>query len=206
MFNGLPILVVQLLHFLQFARVSVILSDELCCDLNWLGGVNLEIGAWTEELLVSKTIRLHIAAILVTDTLESVTGCIVTAVNTFTLSLSVSLARVHGESRAVLVRLPDVNLSAATSVLAGSRVGVGGTWLPTFNIGLTIDELEIVWALGITIPSAILGTSISILCLAAVSIHLHKVQGSIKATIQLGIIHSVRELFVLQLEEHVGFL
>merc|ERR1712216_858055 len=100
----------------------------------------------------------------------------------------------HCKSSVVLVGLPNVDLSAATPILASSRVGVGCTRLPTLNIGLTIDELEIVGALGITISSAILGTSISIFCLATICIHLHKVQSTIEATTQLGIIHCVREL------------
>jgi hypothetical protein len=120
MFNGLAILMVKLLHFFQLARVGVVLCDELRCDLNWLGSVNLKIGAWAKEFLLSKTIRLHVAPVLVTDALESITRSIVTTVDTFTASLPVSLARMHCKSSVVLVGLPNVDLSAATPILASS--------------------------------------------------------------------------------------
>jgi len=203
MFNGLTILMVNLLHLNELARVSVVLCDELCCDLNRLGGVNLEVGTRTKKVLHTKTIGLHVTTILVADALESLTGCIIAAISSFASGLAATFARVHGEGRAVLVGLPNIDLRAAAPELAGSSIWVGVAWLPTFHIGLTIDELEIMRALSITITHAIFGTSISILGLATISIHLHKIQSTIEATIQFGIIHGVGELLVLQLEEHV---
>merc|ERR1719440_2548839 len=46
----------------------------------------------------------------------------------------------------------------------------------------------------------------TVLALATVSFHLHKVKRTIESTIKVGIIHSVGELLVLQLEELVGVL
>jgi len=203
MFNGLTILMVKLLHLLELARVGVVLCDELCCDLNRLGGVNLEVGTRTKKVLHTKTIGLHVTTILVADALESLTGCIVATISSFASGLTATFAGVHGEGRAVFVGLPNIDLRAAGSILASSSVCVSFTWLPAFHIGLAINELEVVRALSITVTHAIFGTSISILRLATISIHLHKIQSTIETTIQFGIIHSVGELLVLQLEEHV---
>merc|ERR1712086_532514 len=82
-------------------------------------------------------------------------------------------------------------------------VRISSTWFPTFRIGLTIDELQVMGALGITVSSTILGTSTSIFGFTSICIHLHEIQSAVDSTIKLGIIHSVSELLVLQLEEHV---
>jgi hypothetical protein len=111
---------------------------------------------------------------------------------------------VQGESGADLVGLPNIDLSAAGAILAVSCIGVSGTGLPTFRISFTIDELQITGALGITVAESILGTSISVLALATISFHLHKVKRTVESTVKVGIIHSVSEFLVLQLEELVG--
>ena len=43
MFNHLAILGVEFLHLHKFAMVTAIIRDELCCDLDWLGAVDLEV-------------------------------------------------------------------------------------------------------------------------------------------------------------------
>merc|ERR1711998_398681 len=112
------ILDVELPHFLEFAIVGAILSDELSCDSDWLCGVNRVFGSRTIELGVAQTVGLNVAAVLVTDTLKSLTLGVVAAIDTMAASLPLNLAGVHGESSAVLVCLPDVNLSAAGSIFA----------------------------------------------------------------------------------------
>ena len=42
-FNHLAILGVEFLHLHKFAMVTAIIRDELCCDLDWLGAVDLEV-------------------------------------------------------------------------------------------------------------------------------------------------------------------
>jgi len=76
--NGLAILCVELLYLRQRATIGSITRDELSRHLNWLARVNLEIRTWTKEALVSKTVRLHVATILVAHTLVSVRTVVAT--------------------------------------------------------------------------------------------------------------------------------
>merc|ERR1719230_354302 len=61
-------------------------------------------------------------------------------------------------------------------------------------------------ALGITVTQTMRCTSVRVLALATISVHLHKIQGTIQSTSQFGIIDSVGELLVLQLEELVSIV
>jgi hypothetical protein len=138
-FNLLAILDVELPHFLEFARVSAVFSDELSGDSNWLCAVTCVFGTRTEEFCVSKTVGLNVATILVTDAIESLALGIVTTILAMAASLSFHFARVHGESSAVPVRLPDVNFRAAGSVVAKACIVIGVAGLPVFDVGLTLD-------------------------------------------------------------------
>ena len=83
-----------------------------------------------------------------------------------------------------LVGLPDIDLSAASAILASACVWVSVTWASSFQIGFTIDELEVVESLNITISQTHLGNSIAVLAFACIGFHLRKVQGNVQTTIQ----------------------
>lgn len=67
---------------------------------------------------------------------------------------------------------------------------------------LTIDELQIMRTLGITVTSTISSTSLigGVLGHTTISIHLHEIQCSIQSTWQLAHIYIKSELLVLQVE------
>ena len=70
--NGPATLRVELADFLEFARVSAILSDELSGDCERLRGVHFELWTRSTECLMAKTHALNVKAILVTDILETI--------------------------------------------------------------------------------------------------------------------------------------
>merc|ERR1712032_342838 len=104
-------------------------SDELGCDSDWLRAVNLEVRTRAKKVLVAQTVGLHVAPVLVAQTLESV--CAVVATICARASLLHTLrAGMHRVCSTDLVCFPDVNFCAATSILSSSCIGVGLTWLP----------------------------------------------------------------------------
>merc|ERR1711953_1421216 len=72
MLNGLTILRVKLLYFHKLTVVCAVIRDELGCHSDRLRRINLELRPWPEEILVAKTVRLNVTAILVTETLETI--------------------------------------------------------------------------------------------------------------------------------------
>ena len=127
---------------------------------------------------------LDVATILVTDTLESVCTKVATICARASESLFVSVASVHGESHGDFVCLPQINLSAACSILAFAGILICFGWHPTLNVGTAMGPLHVVRALSITVASPILGTShvtvLGILALATIIVHLYEVHGPIE--------------------------
>merc|ERR1719361_116404 len=154
--------------------ISAVVGDELRGDCDRFGCVNLEVGTRAKKLLVAQSIRLNVTSILVAQALETI-WAIVTTISTFTPSLALSGAGMHGVCSADGICLPDVDFCATTTILACASIDIGFAWLPILHVGLTIDEFQIMWALCITISKAILCTCIAVLALATISIHLHKV-------------------------------
>ena len=144
-----------------------------------------------------ETVGLHVTPILVTDTLETISPI----VSTISPSASIILlgTSMHRESCGDAVGFPQINFSAARSILARSSIGVSLRWLPVLHIGLAINEFDVMRALSITIPCSILGTSSTERTLATILLHLHKVQSTIQTTPKLGIIDGDSELLVLEI-------
>merc|ERR1712216_182397 len=116
--DSLAILLVELPHLRKLAVVGTIVGDELSGHSNGLGAIDLEIGPWTEEVVRAQPVWLDVATVLVAQAAEAILT-IVAAVNTLAASLLARRARVHSVGHGHLVCLPDVDLRAATSVLAG---------------------------------------------------------------------------------------
>merc|ERR1719453_1509497 len=77
------ILLIELPHFDKLAVIGAIVGDELCGHCDRLSAVNLEVGAWTIEVVRAQPVRLNVTTILVTNAAETVLA-IVTTVNTLT--------------------------------------------------------------------------------------------------------------------------
>ena len=203
---------------------GVVGGDELRHDGDLLAGVDRLAGA--EEGLVAHAVGVEVASVLVADALVSRSW--VTAVRALAADESVALAGVGSVRRGVLVGLPDVHLSAAGSVAARAGVYIIGRRSPVENVGLltvlvgvsglrswvldgksaylAVDELHVVWALGIAVSSSVLGTSLVawVLGHSSISIHLREVQSTVESARKVGHVNVEGELVVLQLEGLVG--
>jgi hypothetical protein len=80
--DGVPVLGIYLLHFFHWAVVGTVRSDELRGDGHWLRGVNGEFGSWSIEIGGSKTMRLNVTAIFVTDAIEAIDANVIFRVTT----------------------------------------------------------------------------------------------------------------------------
>merc|ERR1719393_1051122 len=74
------------------------------------------------------------------------------------------------------VGLPHVMLGAAGAVVTKVSIGVSCLRSPIPDVGLTVDPLEVMGTLSITVTCAVLSTSIAVLGFAAISIHMNKVE------------------------------
>lgn len=186
---------------------GTISSVELGYDGEFLGGVHLEVWTWTEEVLDTDSEWVEVTTVLVTDTIESlVTG---TAVSWVLASvLAISLAWMGGESRGDLVGLPDIHLGAAGSPLTLPGIWIRWRWVPSENISLTINILDILWALSITVSSSVSGTSLVlwVLARASIGVHLNEVEGTVETAWHVGHIDVESELLILELEHFISIL
>ena len=112
----------------------------------------------------------------------------------------------HSVGRAYFVGFPDVNLRAAAPILAATSIDIRFTGIPIVIVGFTIDELHVMRALSITVAKAKFGASIALLALATIPVHLDKVQSTIEATIEVGVVHGVCELLVFQMEMLISII
>lgn len=92
---------------------------------------------------------VEIASVLVADTAIAVVA--ITALITRALGDAVVLAGMGSVGSGDRVGLPDIHLRAAGAVFAGSGVLVVVGWVPALDVGLTVDELDVVGALGIAV-------------------------------------------------------
>jgi len=139
--DSLAILLVELPHLRELAVVGTIVGDELSGHSDGLGAIDLEIGAWTEEVVRAEPVWLDIATVLVAQTAEAILT-IVAAVNTLAASLLAGRAGVHGVGHGHLVCLPDVDLvqqlpylpvPAFTSVSLGTQPSMLASPLMNFK-------------------------------------------------------------------------
>jgi hypothetical protein len=100
------------------------------------------------------------------------------------------------------VGFPDVHLSATRSVFTQSRVLVGG--FPAIRITFTVDELDVMRALSITIANTVVSSSlVAVFAHTTISIHLREVKGTVKSTREGADINIEGKLSVLKVELHV---
>lgn len=186
---------------LDLGQVSGGVLEELGDDGDLLGRVNGHARA--VEGGVALAIAVEVASIGVAGAGVAVSGKGATAVIPSAHGLARGCARVGSVSRADLVGLPDVHLGAARAVRAHTGVGIIAGWGPAFDIGLTIDELEVTRALAVAVACAILGTGLvaGVLGRTTVSVHGHEVDGTVQTAAEVGNIHVEGEL-VAQQGEH----
>jgi hypothetical protein len=122
-------------------------ADKLRNDGHLLLGV--EGGAGAVEVLHTHAVAVEVAAVLVADALVAVIA--VTAVGARASNDTRALAGVGSVCGRDAVSLPDVHLSAAGASGAGTGVGVVGVGDPAGGVGLAVDPLDVVRALGVAV-------------------------------------------------------
>lgn len=229
--DSLAALDVEALDLGQGAGGGAVVGDELGDDGEGLGGVEGQAGA--VKGLVAHAVRVEVAAALVAVALAA--GVAVTAGGGVgAAGLAVGGARVGGQGggdgvglpggtgQPCLIKgdvwdwrerakererergsLPDVHLGAARSISTSSSVGASS--VPALNIGLAVDELDVVRALRVTVSGSVLGTSLvgGELGHATIGVHLTEVDSTVQAARQLRHIHVKGELLVEQVEHAV---
>ena len=103
------------------------------------------------------------------------------------------------------VGLPDIHLGAAGAVEAKTRIAVRSRIVPFEQIGLSVDKLEVVRTLRVTVAGAVRSTGLvaGVFGHTAITIHFDKVKGTVQPAWQGGDIGCHGEFSVLQLELHV---
>lgn len=129
--DDVAVLYVQATDLSQITRARVVGGDKLGNDSEL--GTCVDSQARAEERLVTHTERVEVAAVLVTHAVVPVVT--LTAVRTLTASLACNSAYVRSNCRSHGVRLPDVHLDTARSVLSGTGIRVI-TGRPAFHVGL----------------------------------------------------------------------
>ena len=178
--NDLSVLDIFSSNLNDFSAICSVVGEELSNNLEFLGGVNLELAAWSIESAFSMSEGGEIATIFVADARVSLILGVITAVGSFA-SLSIGSARMSSESLRDAVSFPDVELHAAGSVFTASCVGVRWAWVPPFGVSFTIDEFNVVWALGITISNTVVSTGLVIwICsFSTIGWHLSEIKSAI---------------------------
>jgi hypothetical protein len=67
---------------------------------------------------------------------------------------------VGGKSLALRIGFPDVHFTTAGTIVTCARVGVITRGFPVLTIGFSVDPLEVMGALGITVTCSVLSTSL----------------------------------------------
>jgi len=193
------VLDIEAADLLEGTGVGTVSSDELSDNSHLLGGIKGL--AFTIELLVAHTEGVEVTTILVAN--GGVSAVSITALSgTVTSILSLFGARMGSIGGGDLVGFPDIHLRTASTISSATGVGVSIRWVPSFNVGLSVDELDVVWALSIAVTGTILGTSlvVCILGLTTIGSHLSKVQSTVQTAGEVRNIDIESELLVVWFE------
>jgi len=188
----------------KWAVGGVVRSEPLGNNLEGLGGVHCE--ALSQETVGSHAVGVEVATILIAN--SSVSVRTITTLSAATAVLATHRARVGCIGSSEFIRLPNIHFIAASSVLAITSVGVVRAWSPVEDVSLAIDELQVMGALRIAIPSSVRSTSliVGVLGGTTIRIHFHEVEGTVQATGQVAHVHVEGEFLVLQFEDLVCVL
>jgi len=202
-FDDLTILHVLSTDFNYIGVAGTVLGNELSDNCEFPGRVNSKVRARTEEIFVSKSVWREVTSRFVTDSLSS-------SISTSTLLTFTSCGIGDGtgmgsDSLRGLVGFPDVHLHAASTVFTLARVRVIWARNPSFGVGFTTDELNVLRALSIAVSSSIVSSSLvaRVLTETTIGIHLGEVESSVKSTGEFADIDVEGEFLVLEVELHV---
>lgn len=185
-------------YFNQISSISAVGRDELGNHRHGLGGIKHHTRSI--ERLISHAERIEIATVLIAYSAVPVIS--ITAISTVAPSLTSYVAWVGSVSVRNGVGFPDIKFRATGSVQTSTGVGVVGGRGPVYDVGLSVDELDVMWALSIAIPSSILSSCMICRKLrkSTVSLHFHKVKCTVQTARKIRDVDIDSKLSVLQLE------
>lgn len=197
---GNAVLDVEALDLRERTCGGAIVGDELGDDGEGTGRVQGH--AFAEESRVTHPVGIKVTSISIADT--GVMGAVIASA----CRLFVHGARVRSKSVGHGVCFPDIHLRAARSNVSRPGVRTAGFCGPAFAVGSSVDELQILWALSITVSRSILGTGQvgGVLGHSSVGVHGHEVESAVQSARKVGDIHIERELLTQKLELLVGSL
>ena len=207
--NGIlnySVLNVKTADFHQISVILPVVGDKLGNDGDRFGTVNGKRIVRTPEVLVSQPVRGEICSVLIANAVITVARVVVAARDRILAPLLTrSGARMRREGLGVHVGLPDIELHAAGAVFAFAGIGVVAGRLPVFAVGLSVDELDVVRALGVAVAGSVFRSGVvSGVAHSAVFVHLDEVKGAVQAAPEFVIIDGERELAIEQVEHFVA--
>jgi len=156
--DDLAVLLVDTTDLGQCTRGRVVVGDELRHDGELLAGVNGH--ALAVEVLDAQAERIEVAAIGVAETAITIRGIALLTSAALLAATVGSFAGVGSVCRRDRIGFPNIHLRAARAVLTQASVGIIGRWSPPDRVCLSVDELDISGALGVTIARAVLGAGL----------------------------------------------
>lgn len=187
----------------DFREVAVVVGNELSDNSDWLGAVNVEVGSSSIEVSDTGSEWVEVTAILVADAVVSIMLIITAGSLVRAFVLSFDSAWMSSVSSRDFVALPDVHLGAAVSILADSGIWISWRWLPSIAVGDAINELDITWALSITVSSTVVSSGFVGIAKVSSLVHINEVESAIDTAFKLGNIDGEGELLSKQLEHLV---
>jgi hypothetical protein len=190
----------------ETARVGAIFCDELRHDRHGPSSVNREPRTTAVESCVAHAERIDVATVLVTNAFVAFPLVIVPTRGALALELSIDVAWVRCVRIRHAVCLPDIHFCAARTVMAHAHVVafVFWVWLPIQDVRLAIDELYVMWALRIAVPSAELGARLVLpSAFSTILVHFNKIHCAIHTALDIGDVDVNGKLPVFQIEHHI---
>jgi hypothetical protein len=199
--DDLSTLDVEPLDLGESTSVGTISGNELGHNGEDLGGIDSH--SWAIEGLVTHTVGVEVTTIFITRGGVTAGRRVVTTLGTGTFVQSSVGAHMGSIGSRDTVGFPDIHLVTAHTEVTSSRVWIVSVTNPASDVGSTIDPLQVLRALRITVSS-----SVSSSCLVGresshttICGHLREVEGTIETTWQIGDINIEGELLIQKLKQ-----
>jgi len=165
---------IDTVDFAESTARGVIACDKLGYNCKGFGTIDELVR--TEEGLITHTPRVKVTTIFIADSIITMIR-VITTLGSFTSGLSFYVTDVWSNGSSGRVGFPYVHFSTTGSVVTSTRVRIIRRWFPVNNVGFTVNEFNIVGALGITVSSSVLSSGLveRIFRHSTISRHLYKV-------------------------------
>jgi hypothetical protein len=148
--------------------------------------------------MLTSSISIQVASVFITNSI--IAEFLISALKSRSTGvLSCHVTGVESKGRCHRIGFPDIHLGTAGSFFAHSSSGI-----PLVDVGFSVDEFDIVWALSVTVSSAVSSTGrVGTFTKVSILTHLHKVEGTVQTTGKLRNIDIEGELLSSEFEHLV---